>query len=373
MSLINKISLAVISVSLGSTVFGASVDKRVSELEKQMKEVRAENAMGNSGVYTAPARADVDGYGFFIWAGPIYQEAHVGGTEFVYTDQDPAATLPIRGRVKDIDFDWDWGFRVGIGANVEHDNWDVNLWYTHFDSSGSKSVDGGFNGSLIPLKSSASIVGACNGFTEFEYSTIAKSQFDADFNIINLELGRPYFISRDLSFRPHLGLESTWIDLQQVTRYSGGNLDVNTVHVKGESDFWGLGPRGGLDSKWFLAKGFNIFGNLAAALLYGRFDVDHREKFSLCQNTNRISLSANTHKFVPTVQVQLGLGWDRYFNDQKQHVGIRLGYDASYFWRANQMIGNEFNRTSTSRAPKMNRTSEDVSMHGLMIDARVTF
>lgn len=374
-----NIGLVCMASLVASSAFAGSKSDRIAALEKKVNELGTENAMGNFGVMTSSASPDVNGYGFNIWAGGIYQKASIGGTEFTYTDNDPASSLPIRGRLKEIDFDWDWGFRVGAGYKFEHDNWDVNLWYTYFDSSGSKNVSSGLNGSVIPVRASSKITTGCNNFGSFFLAEIAKSQFDANFHVLNLELGRDYFISGNLTLRPHFGLESVWIDLEQIIRYSGGEtadggLDVNTVRVKDDNDFWGMGPRAGIDSKWFMGYGLNIFGNASAAALYGHVDVDHSERFSLCSADNNISISANTHRIVPTMQLQIGLGWDRYFNNDKQHVRLRIGYDSTYFWRANQFIDvDDVRAQSQAGIPKFERVSEDVMMQGLMFDAKLSF
>ena len=43
----------------------------------------------------------------------------------------------------------------------------------------------------------------------------AKSMLKLGYNNVNLELGRHYFVSHRLSFMPHFGVKSSWIDLKQ--------------------------------------------------------------------------------------------------------------------------------------------------------------
>jgi len=309
-----KIPIAIASLLASSTAFThMDMDSRVSQLENQMQQVRTETAMGTYGAQTAIARPEVDGRGWFLTLDILYWHAKVGGTEYAYSDDSPAATLPIKGRTKHIDFKWDWGLRFGLGYNFAHDGWDAHLQYTWYDSSGSNSTRAGLNSSIVPLRGSSQIVativppGTIND--EFLFCASAKSQFDFDFSALDLELGRAYFISGKLSFRPHWGLKTAWLDLEQTTRYTGGiprqnsedngaleGLSINTVHIKGECDFWGIGPRAGVDSKWHLGSGFSIFGDVAAALLFGFFDVDHNERWSAVED-NRIHLHANRHAF----------------------------------------------------------------------------
>jgi len=378
--MLRKISIAIASLVASSTVFAAmDMDSRVTQLENQMQQVRTETAMGTYGAQTASARAEVDGYGWFFNFDVLYWHAKVGGTEFAYTDQDPRAQLPVKGRTKDIDFEWDWGIRVGLGYNFDHDGWDLRGQYTWFDTNGSDSTRSGINSSIIPLRGSSTIVANVNTSTsnQFLYCTSAKSQYDFDYSAIDLELGRAYFISGKLSFRPHWGLKTAWIDQEQITRYTGGvvnpnqstqlGLEGNTVHVKDDCDFWGLGPRVGLDSRWHLGYGFSIFGNVAGALLFGYFDVEHKERFSQFAD-NRIKLSANRHAFSPTAQMQLGLRYDKYIHNNTQHIGVGLGFEAQYWWRQNQML-----KIDDAQVLKYERYSEDVSMHGLTLDIQWDF
>lgn len=372
-------SLAALVAS--TSIFAASdIETRVSQLEKQMTQVRTDTALETYGATMATARADVDGRGWSLLLGPVYYSPDVDGTEFAYSEDSSTQSLPINGRTKEMKFDWDWGLRAALGYNFEHDDWDVNLGYLWFGSSGSRNVDGGLNGSIIPLKGSARIVTNCNGFGAdalFSYSQKAKSQYDFDFHGLDFEIGRDFFNSKWLALRTHFGVKTVWMDLEQVTRYTGGaialnadtGLGIHTVDIKEDSDFWGLGLRTGLDTRWFLGSGFSLFGNAAGALMYGKFDVDLREKFSLCPKDNRIVLSANTRKFVPHAQLMFGLRYDRYFDDHHQAIAIRLGYDAQYYWNANQMLKVD----AKDSAFRYFRSPNDVMFHGLILDAEWSF
>jgi len=382
-SLLRKISISIATLMASSTAFaGMDMDSRVTQLENQMQQVRTETAMGTYGAQTATARAEVDGYGWFFTADILYWHARVSGTEFAYTDNDPSGSFPVKGRTKDVDFDWDWGLRVGLGYNFDHDGWNFRFGYTWFENSGSSSTRGGLNSSVIPLKGSSTIVAGPYitepPINQFLFCASAKSQFGFDYQAIDLDVGRAYYISSKLSYRPFWGLKTAWIDQEQIVRYTGGKsvqssigenlgLSNNTVHIQDDCDFWGLGPRVGVDSKWYLGYGVSIFGNVAGALLFGLFDVDHKERYSL-DNDNRIKLNANRHAFSPNVQMQIGLRYDTYIHNNKQHLGIGAGFEANYWWRQNQMI-----KIDDSAVLKYERYCEDVSMHGLTVDLKWDF
>ena len=376
---LRKIPIAIVSLLASSTAFAAmDMDSRVTSLEREMPQVRSDTAKGNCAwCTTAIARPEVRGCGchsWFITLDVLYWHAKVGGTEYAYTDQDPVGSLPIKGRTKDMDFSWDWGLRVGLGYNFDHDGWDTNFQYTWYETSGSDSTSAGLNSSIIPLRGSSDIVSTSDNSGDFVFCRSAKSQYELDYSAIDLELGRAYFVSCKLSFRPHWGLKSAWIDQEQIVRYTGKEPDgtnfglgVNTVQIKDTCDFWGLGPRAGVQSKWHLGHGFSIFGNISGALLFGHFDVDHKERWT-GNLDNRIRLSANRHAFSPTTTFRLGLRYDRYVNDHKQHIGVGLGFEGQYWWRQNQML-----KVDDHEVLKYERYSEDLSMHGVTLDFKFDF
>ncbi|GAB4186788.1 MAG: hypothetical protein Tsb0015_04840 [Simkaniaceae bacterium] len=390
---INKqIPIALFTLSAAGHLFGVDLETRVAELENQMQQVRVVTPNGTCGANTALARPVLDecgeccGTGAFVQLSALYWHPKVGGTEFAYTDQDPQAQLPIKGQVKDMDFDWSWGLKAQIGYNSSNDGWDFLLNYTWFDSHGSASTSAGRSDTVIPLRGTSSLTADQIGV--FSFCQKAKSQFDFTFNAVDLEMGRHYFVSESLAFRPHIGVKSAWIDLEQITRYTGGRLvttstppgspsltglGVNSVHVKDDNDFWGLGPRVGVNTNWYVGNGYSLFGDAAAAMLYGRYEVHHRERYSANKDINRIHLQANRHGFVPTMQIMLGAEYDRYINNDRNHIRIRLGFESQYYWRANQMIKVDSIDKGTNPAAKYDRYSEDVSMHGLTLDVRVDF
>ncbi len=364
-NLFKKVPIGLVAFAASASVFAApDMDTRVHHLEQQMKQVRTETASGTYGAKTATARPEVDGSGMYINVDILYWHAKVGGTEYCYTDQDPGATLPIQGSLRENDFDWDWGFRIGLGYNFEHDGWDAFLNYTYFDSSDGSKTAAGFNGSVIPLKGTPSITGS----TDLTSVTNATSNYKFDYDNLDLELGRNYFISRSLSFRPHFGLRSTWLDLTQRTNFYGGSVLLdNQLLVYDSNNFWGLGPRAGVNSKWHLTNGFSVVGNLAGALLYGYYKVEHNEN-DTTSLSHSLEIDANMHRFCPNAQMYLGLSFDKYIYNDKQHIGVALGWEIQYYWRVNQML-----KSDDFQVLKYERYSEDAAMYGVTLDIRWDF
>ena len=102
--------------------------------------------------------------------------------------------------------------------------------------------------------------------------------------------------------------------------------------------------------------------------MWGYFKVNHEELVSNSPTTASIEITANEHRFVPTAQLVLGLSYDKYLNNDKCHIGLTLGWESIYYWRANQMLNIE-----DFASKKYSRISEDASMTGVTLHLRFDF
>ncbi|MCP5505490.1 MAG: MOMP family protein [Chlamydiales bacterium] len=289
---------------------------------------------------------------------PIYWYQRTNGTQFAYSNHASNPTLPLKGRTKDINFGWNWGIRVGGGKNLAFDQWDLFGHFTYYKNHVSGSARAGQESILVPLRGSVITNAGVKS---------AKSNYALDFYNIDLELGRHYYVSEKLSFRPFIGVKNAWIDQHQVVRYTGGTLEGNSAHVNDDCEYWGIGARTGVNSKWHLRDGWYLKGMLSGAVLYGFFDIEHREKVTPSQN-DRIKLDDNKHRFAPMIQWQFGLGWGSYFNQKENYLQLGVAYEGTYWWRQNQML-----KVYEYTALRYDNYSEDLSMHGLTFTGRLYF
>lgn len=389
MSCLKKVSLSVATLAVSASAFaGTDLDSRVRELEKEMKQVRTETAQKTFGANTVTARPNVDGYGFFVSFDVLYWQLRAGGTEYCATETIPTFNLyPSNGRLKEANFNkWDWGFRAGLGYNFVHGEWDVYANYTYFtadNSSLTSEEDTSATGTGIypsPVvvstgtTTSANFVGTSvansstpgyvSSYGAVAFVNKATSTYKFSFNRIDLELGRDFFVAKYLALRPHIGLVSAWIRQHQTITYTGLDLSANTYTIHNTNHFWGIGPRGGLNTKWYLCNGFSLIGNMSGALVYGKFDLSNREVFSLNPSTNATYLNGDMHRFTPTTQLQLGFGYDKSCSCDTQHVSIFLAWDIQYWWRLQQQMKPNLGYA---------RYGEDVSLQGATLHLRWDF
>lgn len=202
---------------------------------------------------------------------------------------------------------------------------------------GSDKIEAGCNDSIMPMVGITTIPNP-NLFI-FLFCTEAKSQTRLRFHTLSWDIARDFFISDCLSIRPLTALEAAWITTRQSTRYTGATpilkdgvilgLGNDSVSVKENCSFNGLGPIMGLGANWYLGRGLSVLKEFMIGTLYGKFHITHSEKYS-ANILSKIKLKNNYHKFCPMAKYTLGLAQKCYFNDDENHVTIKLAFESQY-------------------------------------------
>jgi len=296
--------------------------------------------------------------GWYIFVSPTYWHASVGNNDWAYKNQNVASSSPTFSMYK-LDFKWAWGFKVGLGVNMDHDQWDSDIYYTWFRTRNSSAI-----GATDTQENFITHDLLNNGFP------LGIREHKISFNMIDWELGRAHFVSKSLALRPHIGLKGGWInqDVSQATEYS-----TSSSSLKITNDFWGIGTSGGVNTSWMLGNldshRFSLMGDFAGALMYGHFDnaykIDALANATATTTTTTIR-SLNRNLAVPMLQAMLALGWDTEFYDNQCHFGFKVGYEFQYWFRQNQML-------AVSGNTGFIRLSDDLSLQGLTIDFRFDF
>lgn len=287
--------------------------------------------------------------------------------------------------VKEPKFSWDFGFQVGAGYNMPYDGWDLYASWTLFhpkDSKRSASIPADANGNaaigpspvFYPLFDFFSEVGA-NLESQPGSSTSAKWKLRLDY--FDAEFGRESKFGKHLCLRPHAGLRSVWID-QTLTVTSLFFFDPRTVSnsdfvSENKCNFWGLGPRVGLDMQWNFGVGLSLFSDLALASLYGHYSTSINETATPDVGTGRAEDNTNAYKRKSVARFagdfDIGLRWQRTFhNSHRDFLGLMLqaGWETHHFLNQNQFVqglasvGNTVNQG-------------DLTTQGLTIKARLDF
>lgn len=297
-----------------------------------------------------------NGIDVFITGDFIYWTARQDGLGYArsgVSDFDTALTFgnASPGGTITPNFKFSPGFKAGIGLNLGHDGWDTYLNYTwlHSGHSSSVSTSNTDSAGYIPLWLPASI-GSPNEHSFFILNTFvnvgkASGRWALSFNNFDLDLGRNFYLSQYLTFRPHIGLKGSWYTQNYTVNYSNYlEPDIaNTVHsakLHIKQTFWGIGVRTGLDASWYFDKNWSIFGDTSLSGLWGRFNT-HRQDFATQIGGSTLTVvntNFNFHTVKPVIEFQLGLRYDYWFSDDEYHFGIEAAWEEQLWLNHNQFF-----------------------------------
>ncbi|MFI5333555.1 MAG: Lpg1974 family pore-forming outer membrane protein [Chlamydiales bacterium] len=263
-------------------------------------------------------------------------------------------------RAPGFNFKWDYGFRLGAVRNFLYDAWDTALYWTRFHTDAKHTISSQPNTRIGPEFFAAFLSG--------DVPQSMRAKWSLDLNMFDGELGRNYRISKSLSMRPFLGLKGGWINQSIDANYF--NLTINNVltnnsgkeHLK--NNFWGVGPLGGVNTKWnvgdFGSRFFNFFGDFSMATMWGNWNCG-----DVYKNTASKKSSVNTKN--STLGALMfrgfaGIGWDADLRAGRSRLALKLGYEMQ-LW-LNQL------RIATFQ---LQRLHSDLTLQGVTFNCRLDF
>ncbi len=349
-----KMSLSSACAALLMTTFGhcdaTPLETRVDRLETQVEKIRAENAYGNFGPRTAPAQPQIDGYGIFVTADFLWWKLYEAGAEFVFEDKNSRTTPPSQGKIEDFHFNWAPGFKIGAGYLLDYDNWDIALGFTYYQTRARLSLS---SNNLLPLTGDPSLD-----------LIQAKGHWKVSFYDLCAVVGRGFFVSKFLSFHPFFALATAWIQQRRHCQFTS-NVN-NQIALKSENDFWGIGPRLGVDTQFAFCPHWSLYANASCDLLFAHFDIREKQD-NKTESLEIYNLNYNLNRTVPAMALGLGIAYETNLKADRYHLLIKAGYENRYFWRQNQLP------TLDLDTPAFQRASEDLSLQGLTLDFRLDF
>ncbi len=334
-----------------------SFDARLTVLEQDVK---------NAKLYNPPANPQVvHGYNLFLFGDALYWTAREDGLSFAYSTNNPAGVATNnRIKLKDPRFEWDWGFRIGLGYIIPRDDWDLSIQWTHITPTADKHVHAKQGSGL------ATIWAFPQGPAGASFATESSARWRTYVNVLDIELGKEYFVSHYFSVRPYIDVRTVFLDQHYKVKYLnvvqiGGPAINDFIHMS--NDFWGVGPAVGVDMEWGLPWGFNVYGGGTLSLVYGSFDIHIREKTSNGQAPLRSRQSFHNARAI--TDLSLGLGWDHMFFHDQFHFGIKAGWEQHLYFSQNQL----FRFVSIPVADGVVTDQGDLSLEGLTISGRIDF
>lgn len=257
-------------------------------------------------------------------------------------------------------FKWDYGFRIGVGYDLPYDKWDTALYWTWFRTDNKHTIPFKPNATISPEFFAAYLSGDAPQSMSAKWSILL--------NMFDWELGWSYWISKNLFLRPFLGVKSGWINQSIHGQYYNLTIDhvltnnSGSEHVK--NNFWGIGPLGGVNSKWrihnFGSNFLDLFGDFSIATMWGTW-ISSDEYKNTSPKTSSVNMKDSTLGAL-MFQGFMGIEWSADFNADKSHFAIKLGYEMQ-IW-LNQL------RLATFQ---LQRLHNDLTLQGVTFNCRFNF
>ena len=298
-----------------------------------------------------------DGYNLFMTAEALVFKFSQDASPYAYKTQTNGNTHTYAAWG-----DYQWGFRVAGGYNIAHDKWDLVATYTRFSNSMSHTIKDTADSTLYTY---------AGGFYDQAVTALSSvtNKWKINYNVLDVEQGRQFFVSKFLRLRPKFGLRNLWLsNSQTIYATTGTSLETN-YSTNSRQNFWGMGVLAGLDTVWTLGQNFSIYGNVGLAGLFGyvnpKMDV----------NTLSGTVDSNqyrTHHRSQTkanLDLAIGLRWDRNFSDDRFHIAFNAGFEQHVYFNMAQdyMFSNaKYQETSGS-------SGRDFTMSGFAFGGRFDY
>ncbi len=218
---------------------------------------------------------------------------------------------------KTITFDWAPGFRVGAGYNMHHDQWDTQFAYTWFQSHANRHASGSVTPGFFAPRLSL--------LEPFEKG---KMNLNLHYNMFDWDLGRSFFVSQYLVFRPFIGAKAGWINQKIIAKWKSPSILFSSVE-KVKNNFAGGGPVGGVTGKWILGNVqrhvFSLKGTGAVAYLWGHWHL--RDTFIDSLGTTTSTPMRDRNFGALMLQALLGFGWEFNFDKNRSHFALSASYE----------------------------------------------
>jgi len=335
-------------------------DERLTALENKVKEEK---------IYNSSSRAEVvKGYNLFLTGEFLYLQAEENGLEYAVKTNDPTfAGQNEKLDYKNIDFDYHIGFRAGIGYNIPHDSWDLSGYWTHYNTDAKGHSHPHEGDALFPTWSRFN-----PGPLDTTFALNAKAKLRLNVNIIDVELGREYTVGKHLNFRPSMGIRTGFFDQHYHVQYFPlilpQGISIAEDNIKLKNDYWGVGPKAGIDTQWVLGGGFSIYGSAAISLIFGEFEIRRNEVFTNFPPANN-KVHHDFHQVRAITDLALGIGWDLMLAHDQYHFSVRGGYEQHLYFGQNQLDRVYYNAAMSNLVSNLG----DLSLQGWSATLRVDF
>lgn len=347
--------------------------------------------------------------GFFVTADALWWKAIEEDLPYAYVQTEPLLfeigsdfiteeLTRATGYLAKIDYNWRAGFRVGFGWNIPYDGWDTLINWTWYRNTSISSVHedvffpttgllgGRPQTGVVPIIQLPTIANTL-------LTDSARARWTLLLNMFDWEMARAFFVSEGFSLRPFAGVRGGWIDRKLNIHYGLSPVppgDFNSLifpnDLSFKNNYWGIGPRAGIDIDWRFPRGFMIIGNLSATILYGKvfknsvIDIDNSPNINSFNGDTssapipleNILVKNHNWRIVPNFQMFWGIGWGDCVNCNKMYFSVRAGWETNIYLNLLNLIDG-IGITNGSVAPLKFQNSHSLGLVGATVSAKLDF
>jgi len=267
----------------------------------------------------------------------------------------------VNSNVIDTNWEYNTGYKVKGIFYLMHDSWDLTAGYFNFHNSYSTSASAYDQLPMIPYFYDATA-------SNLELDSLT-SRWKLQIDLITGEIGRKYYVGRNLFIRTFFGGEGGWIDQKLTIDYNTTQTgSLITIPYESNSCNWCAGPRIGMQTEWETSCFFRFIADGSISILYTEYNNKYLNQ-TLEGSTPDIltnEVRFNTMCFLrPHLSMLLGISWGNYVHCNSWFFDVLVGYQADVFFDQNP-FGKPDNSLYTF-------TNDNLYLHGLVISATVEF
>jgi hypothetical protein len=234
-------------------------------------------------------------------------------------------------------FDVDPGLKIGAGFYFEQEKWFLSANFEWLRSQATFTVDASPPIYYRPYGYPSVSVSVTDQDYPISFQDIDAS-LSVDYFLLDVCLAKGSYFSNSFTFEPFAGVQSSWIS------YYTKNLFTNDLNTDGsilpedsawsfitKVNFWGVGPEIGLNSSYYMFGGWSVYSMMNAAAIFGQTNfLNMNGIVTLIVDPTYNHTSDQNNVICPTARAILGLQYDKNTYCDKQHLRLRLGFDARY-------------------------------------------
>jgi hypothetical protein len=278
-------------------------------------------------------------HSFYGFVDGLYWRAYEDGLDYAIKNNNGAVHINTCGQVERAKFDRNGGFRVGAGYYNENRDMGLTAYWTRFHTQGNDCLSEAFPVVLFPVWT--------NPGSTITTAQNANACVRLDLDMFDAHLNAWFSPTCSVDIMPLLGVAYARINQTFNINSNGGQSQGPVAIVLDDNidmcnDFWGVGPKVGIRSRWALGCDFFVFGNFDVALLYGKYKIKQHEEIAFSDEvapTTFLDIACNRSVMCrPRLDLMLGLGWQTTLCDDSYHFDIQAGWEQLYFFGQNQLM-----------------------------------